>query len=158
MESLPADIQRKIALDLNPAELFRLCSDDTYKQTICESREFWLLKLERDYPDMLNYYNRHGMKLQNPKNTYIKKFTKYSESVERFVNNWYLPEERKEKYDILYNLYREWLALPVSYSGRSPILKYPFLLKSPKLDNIGMEGEVYKLLEPFVKEDLKYKY
>lgn len=164
MESLPADIQRKIALDLSPGELFTLCLDNTYKKNICESREFWLLKLERDYPNMLNYFNRHGMKIKNPKDTYINKFTKYSEAAERFINNWYLPEERQDNYNLLYKLYKESIEMPITDYLKEEItmtplvLKYPPLLRSPKLENTYMGEEVYKFLLPFVKAEQKYKY
>jgi len=161
METLPADIQRKIALELSPADLFKLYSDDTFKENICESRTFWLSKLAKDYPDMLNYYNRHGMKIQNPKNTYIRKFTKFSEAVEKFVNEWYLPEERQEKYNLIYNLYKEWTSTPI-YSDKIfwsyppfPIHNYPSLLISPR-ENAGFA--LNRLLTSFMKEEEKYKY
>lgn len=158
MQSFPADMQRKVALELTPSELFKMCSDDTFKRTICDSKEFWLLKLEKDYPDMFRYYKKHSMKFANPKNTYVKKFSKYSEAVEHFVQKFYPVEQRQEKYNLIYQLFRELVALPVVYTGKSPILNYTTLLISPRTDKSGMSGELERLLFPFVKEEHKYKY
>ena len=62
METLPKDVKRKLALNLSPPDLIRFCATSVdLHADICKSDEFWRLKLEKDYPKMFRYYQKHNM-------------------------------------------------------------------------------------------------
>ena len=84
---LPFDIQRQIALELEPYDLIMFCrSNKTINQEICNSNEFWRLKIQRDFPVIWSYFNDHNLILKNPKDTYIRNFIGISEAVENELN------------------------------------------------------------------------
>ena len=86
METLPKDVRMKIALDLSPPDLVRFCVTETKQnKEICGSETFWRQKLEKDYPEeFLNFYQT-GIPVKNPKATYIRNFTRISEEIEDFT-------------------------------------------------------------------------
>ena len=100
-QSLPLDLRRKIALDLSPTELIKLClsSKEVFYKGICNNDEFWRLKIEYDYPEIIDYFRKNNLILRNPKNTYIRTFSRISEIIEKLV--------KKENYDKLLSLYNE---------------------------------------------------
>lgn len=89
MESLPLDVRRKIALNLSPKELIELClsSKEVFYKGICHDDEFWRLKVEHDYPEVMEYFNRNNLIMKNPKNTYIRVFSKISKLIEDEISN-----------------------------------------------------------------------
>ena len=103
MESLPLDLRRKIALDLSPKELIELClaSKEVFYKGICKDDEFWRLKIEYDYPEVIEYFRNNNLILRNPKNTYIRVFSKLSEIVEKYS------KKGKVSYDFLFSTYNE---------------------------------------------------
>jgi len=101
MESLPLDLRRKIALDLSPKELIELClaSKEVFYKGICQDNEFWRLKIEYDYPEVIEYFRKNNLILRNPKNTYIRVFSKISEIVEKKSKN------KEGLYEFLFSTY-----------------------------------------------------
>ena len=99
---LPADIQRKLALELSPPDMINLCLTSKQQMAnICESKDFWLKKLEQDYPEALLITYRDNLPLINPKRTYLRKFQEVSKVVEEL--------ERKTglKYKTIYSVYED---------------------------------------------------
>ena len=91
------DIQRKIALDLDPSDFISLCSSKKeFYKNICENDIFWRLKIERDYPEIFNYFQKNGLILKNPKNTYIRTFKKIAELLEIYSSNIIVYENNKD--------------------------------------------------------------
>ena len=84
METLPLDLRRKIALNLSPKELIELClsSKEVFYKGICQDDQFWRLKVEYDYPEVMEYFQKNNLVLKNPKNTYIRVFSKISKLIE----------------------------------------------------------------------------
>jgi len=114
--NLTKDIQRKIALELSPVDLINFCvTNKTFNASICNSKEFWIQKLEIDYPEeLLPIYQ--GKKIDNPKSIYIKRFTEISNEIEKIIPMFiedvfglvskFLKEEYKtELFKILFNTY-----------------------------------------------------
>ena len=85
METLPLDLRRKIALKLSPKELIELClsSKEVFYKGICKDDEFWRLKVEYDYPEVMEYFRKSNLILKNPKNTYIRVFSQISKLIEK---------------------------------------------------------------------------
>ena len=85
---LPTDIQRKIALELEPYDLVSFCAvnKDTNKE-ICNSDIFWRLKIERDFPEIFRYFQVNKLVLRNPKTTYMRNFIELSEYIDKQVDN-----------------------------------------------------------------------
>ena len=109
METLPKDIQRKLALEFSPPDLINFCL--TNKQTyedICNSKDFWRRKLEIDFPYVAAYFVKNNLVLSNPKNTYIKKFTEVSQKIEKFVKDEF-EADHEVMYNIIYNVYMKLL-------------------------------------------------
>ena len=105
MEKLPKDLKRKLALELSPQDLIVFCSSNReLNRDICESKEFWRLKLDRDYPEVFPYFRKYGKVLVDPKRTYIKKFRELSQPIDEFVNRY--PEAwRRRLHNDIYDLY-----------------------------------------------------
>jgi hypothetical protein len=108
---LPKDIQIKLALELSPKDLINLClaSKGTYEK-ICDSKDFWRQKLQKDYPKLFYYYQKQNKILLNPKNTYIRKFTEISKEIENYVSK-YFPNDQEEMYNEIYHAYNEMVRL-----------------------------------------------
>lgn len=107
MEKLPKDLKRKLALELSPSDLISFCaSNRKLNQDICESKEFWRLKLEMDYPETIPYFRKYGKPLVNPKNTYIRKFREISKPIDDFVNK-YPVNLRHVLYNDIYDTYQK---------------------------------------------------
>ena len=112
METLPKDVAIEMALNLSPADVIRFCSASKAQNRICNSRDFWRRKLEKDYPEVLKSED-----IENPKELYIQKFTYISRSLERLQEkiitrsfpykfSKYLTDEyRKDLYFSLYLIY-----------------------------------------------------
>ena len=99
MEMLPKDLRRKIALELTPEELIKLCKEKPgWEKEICESKEFWRLKLQRDFPVLFNYYEKSGLTLTQPKNTYLKTFANYYKTLEDFSKKFDIDEREAEDF------------------------------------------------------------
>ena len=107
MEKLPKDLKRKLALELAPSDLITFCaSNRELNRDICESKEFWRLKLDRDYPEVFPYFRKYGKVLVDPKRTYIKKFRELSQPIDEFVNRY--PEAwRRRLHNDIYDLYEK---------------------------------------------------
>lgn len=107
---MPKDLQRKVALELSPSDLINFCvTNKNVNVEICESKDFWRLKLEKDYPEVFNYFSKGKLILKNPKNTYIRRFTEVSREVEIFVRQQVHPEYQPLIYDIIYKSYEEYV-------------------------------------------------
>ena len=49
------------------------------------NKDFWRMKIQRDYPKVFNFYKIQNITLANPKNTYIRKFIEISKAIENFI-------------------------------------------------------------------------
>ena len=83
------DMQRKIALELEPHDLVNFClTNKEYKRNICDSKYFWREKLSRDYPFLIVFANKI-----DPKKLYVKRFSWISRQIEtltdRFIDDVY---------------------------------------------------------------------
>ena len=110
-EDLPHDIKRQIALEFPAPYLIELCTK--YPQIgkgVCESNDFWRLKLQRDFPTYFKYFTDHNISIKNPKNAYMRKVAYISENLE-YISNKHFPHftdsERKVMFVRLYNFYQE---------------------------------------------------
>ena len=106
---LPYDIQRKIALDLPPYDLISLCRvDKDTNKNICNSDKFWRLKLQKDFPEIVEFFDRTKLPIKNPKVTYIRNFIALSELIEHQVNKILSKKTiRKKLYKVLYDSYND---------------------------------------------------
>lgn len=137
------DVSRLYALRLSPPDLINYClvNKETL-ENICNSREFWIQKLSIDYPEVLLPFLKYNLKLQNPKNTYIRKFTEMSKKLEEIANREEIP------YDKLYKVYEELLKNRIlvgeySYEGYKEIYnKY----------NVGRLDELEMLVSNRIKQ------
>ena len=120
MQQLSKDVKREIALDLSPPDLINLCSTQKeFNKEICESRDFWMRKLEKDYPEEFLQFHKKGIPVKNPKDRYIKKFTFISRQIESFIDEFidkvfgygflkFLNEDyKKGLYKVIYDVYSE---------------------------------------------------
>lgn len=115
METLPKDVQRKLALEFSPPDLINFCL--TNKQTyedICNSKDFWRRKLAIDFPYVSAHFVKNNLVLSNPKNTYIKKFTEVSQNI---IYNVYM----KLLQNPLQNIYFEYQNELLSHFGSTNI-------------------------------------
>lgn len=109
MESLPKDVQRKIALDFSPPDLINFClSNKDIYNNICNSKDFWRRKLAIDFPYIVSYFVKNNLILANPKATYIKKFTEVSQKIENFIKQEF-HFGADIMYDVIYRTYIKWL-------------------------------------------------
>ena len=98
------NILRKIALDLEPYDLISFCaSDKSFNKNICSDDNFWRLKIQKDFPEIFEYFKKTGLILRNPKTTYIRNFKKLSEIIEKNATVYY----NREETDILKNIKNE---------------------------------------------------
>ena len=105
MENLPKDIQREIALNLSPPEIIRFClTSKSFNKEICESKDFWRQKISIDYPKLFLYHQKNDLPLQNPKSTYMRKFTQISKTIEDFIAE---NGPRKYSFDEIYKIYTD---------------------------------------------------
>jgi len=159
--NIPKDLQRKIALELKPYDLINFClTEKQIYKNVCDSNEFWRLKLSIDYPEVFNYYSKNNMILRNPKNTYIKQFTQRTKEFEKFLENKNIKniEAVKELLNI-YILYNKSLTNRInmknyevySKSVREFIIKYwGFYITEIKsnleiiFDSLNRKNEIYK--------------
>lgn len=73
IESLPNDLYRKLALDLSPLDIERLCLvSKRFKHVICDSHDFWRLKIRKDFPLRGKYLPNilQNMYQNNPRELY----------------------------------------------------------------------------------------
>lgn len=116
METLPKDIRRKLALELKPHDLINFCLlNKKTNADVCDSDEFWRLKLSMDYPIVFNYYQRHNLILKTPKNTYIRKFTDIYMELEKFVDEYFATDKRLHIEELLklYELHKKWVSTDI---------------------------------------------
>jgi hypothetical protein len=93
MERLPKDVLIKTALESSPPDLINFCVAEKEKYgSICDSKEFWVLKLQKDYPKL---YEKLEKPIKDPKNEYMKEFTHVSRKLEELAN--YISEELFER-------------------------------------------------------------
>ena len=125
METLNKDIKRKFALELRPPDLIKFCLvKREINKEICESDEFWRLKLERDYPHIFYYYQRNDTVVKHPKDVYVKQFLAVSKVIEGFINELrkynfltrtYISvssEEKRNFYNDIYDMYENHIKTP----------------------------------------------
>ena len=106
METIPSDLKRKIALELSPKELINLClTKDVFYSEICGDKQFWRLKLFHDYPEIEPYFEK--VVLVNPKNTYIRIFSKTAKAIEDVIPKEITSSQKKALFNILYDLYNQ---------------------------------------------------
>ena len=148
MEKLPKDLKRKLALELSPSDLIGFCaSNRELNRDICQSNEFWRLKLEVDYPEVFPYFRKYGKVLTDPKRTYIKKFTELSKPIDEFLNRY--PENwRRRLYNDIYDLYEKNKNNPGETNIGDIFKDYGFHDLRAKRD---FENEVSALLSRLVK-------
>jgi len=104
--NLPPDIKRKIALELSPQDVIKLCNlNSKYNNDICNNKDFWNLKLQRDFPAKYDSLTSKGLKFVNPKATYIREFLYFSVEIDKFLDNINISnEKRKSTFDRIYNV------------------------------------------------------
>lgn len=100
METLSLDLKRKIALDLSPKDLIKLClsSKESFYKGICDDKEFWRLKIFQDYPEIKPYFEK--IVLINPKNTYMRIFSKTAKLIEEHITS-------PNYFNVLYEVYNK---------------------------------------------------
>ena len=145
MEKLPKDLKRKLALELNPPDLIAFCaSNRDLNRDICESKEFWRLKLEVDYPEVLPYFRKYGKILVDPKKTYIRKFRDISKIIDEFVQKF--PENvRRRMYNDIYDLYEKYKNNPEELSMRGFYNTYNFF-KDDREKRLDFESQAAKVM------------
>ena len=145
MENLPADVRRKIALDLPPADFVNLClARKAENRDICESESFWRMKLERDYlEEFLDFY-RYGTIVTNPKEKYIRNFKRVSTEIENFVNEFIIENYGSRFIDYFTQKYKDDLYKAIS----SAYYKYLEYLKN----NVENEDVSSELVESEVSD------
>ena len=101
MDTLSLNLKRKIALDLSPKDLIELClsSKESFYKGICDDKEFWRLKIFQDYPEIKPYFEK--VVLANPKNTYMRLFSKTAELIEAYS------QRNEERFNLLYGIYNK---------------------------------------------------
>tara|TARA_R110001599_G_scaffold115575_3_gene282432 strand:- start:117 stop:710 length:594 start_codon:yes stop_codon:yes gene_type:complete len=152
MENLPADVQRHLALELEPYSLISLCSSSkSFYKDICSNDSFWRLKIEKDfYPVFKNIQNMNHH-LINPKKTYMRLFTKLSEVIEQELQKELQkevdssPERSRLLYKVMYDSFLEINKI----FGADRISKYFELMGDEELDIT-----IVKTLDYYLK---KYK-
>tara|TARA_R110002153_G_scaffold107706_2_gene247860 strand:- start:271 stop:810 length:540 start_codon:yes stop_codon:yes gene_type:complete len=152
MENLPADVQRHLALELEPYSLISLCSSSkSFYKDICSNDSFWRLKIEKDfYPVFKNIQNMNHH-LINPKKTYMRLFTKLSEVIEQELKKELQkevdssPERSRLLYKVMYDSFLEINKI----FGADRISKYFELMGDEELDIT-----IVKTLDYYLK---KYK-
>ncbi len=88
MNVTDTNIIRLVALEMEPVDLIIFCSSQReFYEKVCWSNDFWILKLEKDYPNAFNYYKRYNIPFKNPKNIYIRIFKKDAEFVEKSLEH-----------------------------------------------------------------------
>ena len=102
-ESLPADVQREIALNMEPKELITTCSTNKeIRKNICNSETFWRNKLYRDYPLLTKFKGKNEtwktLYLQNV--YYISKLEEGT-GIPYIKNPDYMPRELFNRYQML---------------------------------------------------------
>jgi hypothetical protein len=111
-------------------------------------------KLQRDYPEVFNYYSRNKLILANPKNTYIRKFREISVAIEKFVKEEFLniqPTFKDVMYDIIYRTYRLLLidgelGIIETYRNLEKEIVYRVLYKDEKEFNSSFASLMGRLL------------
>ena len=94
---LPADLKRKIALELSPPDIISLCATSKQFNTeICNSKEFWRLKLQKDFPSRYNLMVKNKLVFINPKQSYIREFLLTSIEIDKFLDNFKSSENNRE--------------------------------------------------------------
>lgn len=110
LETLPKDVLVLLALRMSPPDLMNFClTKKRFNESVCNNRDFWVEKLKRDYPYAISLSER-GLRLVNPKNTYIRNFTEIQKAVEEFIGEQkkttkLTPEELKQ-FEKDLNIYR----------------------------------------------------
>lgn len=162
-ETIPDDMKRKIALELSPPELINLClTNKSFKNSICDSDAFWLQKLQIDYPEEFVYVYDRGLKMTNPKGTYILRFTEISRTIENYIPEFihdnlgkrfakYLTKKyKKDLFKTLYNI----------YSKRLKVFKEHPDANEDDLEDLLLdaEGEIYNMVPDPHAENLEPRY
>lgn len=160
---IPDDMKRKIALELSPPDLINLClTNKSFKNSICDSDAFWLQKLELDYPEEFIHVYDRGLKMTNPKGTYILRFTEISRTIENYIPEFihdnlgerfskYLTKKyKKDLFKTLYNI----------YSKRLEVFKENPDADEDELKNLLLyfEGEIYNMIPNPHAENLEPRY
>ena len=69
MESVPADVIRRLVSELSPRDVLSLClSKKSFSKAICNSDIFWRNKVKVDYPKQIYPLNMYE---KNPKKLYM---------------------------------------------------------------------------------------
>lgn len=140
------NIQRKIALELKPYDLVSFCaSDKSFNKNICSDDKFWRLKIEKDFPEIFEYFKKTGLILKNPKSTYIRNFVNLSKLIEK--NTIYYRDEKpifKKIKDE--NGYIKDKIYKVLYSSYSDLRKYKMTYKTYEEN----KQKVEKTLEKYI--------
>ena len=141
------DIQRKIALELTPQDFISLCAaKKEFYVNICRDEKFWRLKIERDYPEIFNYFRKNNLVLKNPKETYIRTFKKLAELLEEYSQG------DETLYKILSSSYNDYRKNPVmGYdSDEKRIRKYSkeYNLENPNINILTDKLSVIRRKSP----------
>jgi DNA replicative helicase MCM subunit Mcm2 (Cdc46/Mcm family) len=81
MKALPKDILFKTIIDLPPMDIVNLsATDKSFNKKNSNLNEFWVLKLQKDYPYL---YKSLPKPINNAKNEYIKEFTFLAKTIEK---------------------------------------------------------------------------
>lgn len=86
ISNLPKDMINKLTEELSPNELINFCASKSSKNLveICNSREFWLRRFQKDFGFLLPFYPEIAL---DPKKDYLLLFSKISQVVEKSTQN-----------------------------------------------------------------------
>lgn len=104
----------EVAIRMPPPSLVNFCASNPKFEVICNSKEFWRRKLEKDYAEEMKGIGP----INFPKYVYMKRFESISRKIERFIPEMILivfgdmaeylkPEYKTDLYNSLYNLYQD---------------------------------------------------
>jgi len=89
MDKLPPDLLRKIVTDFRPYELLEFCLvSSPLNDAVCNSHDFWVQRLELDFPYVIEFFSQNNLRLNDPKGTYSKFYTKLTLGIENVANTY----------------------------------------------------------------------
>lgn len=97
MQVTDKDVFRSIGLEMDSETLINTClSNEGFYQKLCNSKNFWDMKLQKDYPNVSNYYRRNNLPLKDAKKKYIETFQKERTLIEVASREYFKKIENKK--------------------------------------------------------------
>lgn len=88
-ELLPIVLKRKILFSLPNSNIKNVSLTSKRMKNVYD-KNFWLEKLSREYPMVLDYFNRYHLTIIDPKKLYIRKLTEIIKNVNKFIDEQYV--------------------------------------------------------------------